>query len=410
MNKHKHMSRICINSITMKYFKLDEVIVTLKKENLTIHQFQTLEPCVNPSLFKYLVDAKQLITENYHIWDTVKKYTNTYEFIHTPYGYKNYVSKLKPLSRAYYKMVEIMDTFKLLDSYAYKNIQSFHLAEGPGGFIEALLHKRNNSNDSYYGMTLVNDDEHTPGWKKSQTFLERNPNVTIEYGADNTGNLMHVENYNYCNEKYRHSMDIITGDGGFDFSVDYNKQEESAINLIFSQIIYAVTMQKKGGCFILKIFDVFKIPTVQMIFLLNILYHNVYICKPHTSRCANSEKYIVCTDFKNELSDSLVERFRDILHLLQKNEDVTSKLFFFLNVPMHNEFIKSIQLINAILGQQQIENINKTIYYIKHSSNKEKMYADKMINVKKCVNWCMKHDIPYNAIVKKNIFTTLEES
>jgi hypothetical protein len=105
-----------------------------------------------------------------------------------------------------------------------------------------------------------------------------------------------------------------------------------------------------------------------------------------------------------------VERFRDILHLLQKNEDVTSKLFFFLNVPMHNEFIKSIQLINAILGQQQIENINKTIYYIKHSSNKEKMYADKMVNVKKCLNWCMKHDIPYNAIVKKNIFTTLEES
>lgn len=392
----------------MKYFKLDEIIIPLKKEYLSIHRYKSLEPCINPSLHKYLLKAKQLITENSTMWDIVKKYTNTYEFIHTPYGYKNYISKLKPLSRAYYKMVEILDTFKLLNKYSYKSIQSFHLAEGPGGFIEALLHKRNNSNDMYYGMTLINDDDTTPGWKKSQNFINKNPNVIIEYGEDNTGNLMNPVNFDYCNRKYRHSMDIITGDGGFDFSVDYNKQEESAINLIFTQIIYAIMMQKKGGSFILKIFDIFKIPTVQMIFILNILYEEVYICKPHTSRCANSEKYIVCSNFKCELDDNVIQRFRDILQIIGKHNQDTD-VFFFLNIPMHNEFIKSIQLINAILGQHQIENINKTIHYIKHSSNKDKLYADKMTNVKKCMEWCIKHKIPYNTIVKKNIFTSLEE-
>ena len=53
-------------------------------------------------------------------------------------------------------------------------------------------------------------------------------------------------------------MHIITGDGGIDVSNDFNKQEELVSKLIVSQIIYAITMQKKGGHFILKIFDIFS--------------------------------------------------------------------------------------------------------------------------------------------------------
>ena len=45
----------------------------------------------------------------------------------------------------------------------------FHLAEGPGGFIEALAHARDNNNDSYIGMSILDDmhDPNIPGWKKS---------------------------------------------------------------------------------------------------------------------------------------------------------------------------------------------------------------------------------------------------
>ena len=53
-------------------------------------------------------------------------------------------------------------------------------------------------------------------------------------------------------------MDIITGDGGFDFSQDYNNQEKSAFRLILTQVAYAITMQKHSGHFILKIFDMFE--------------------------------------------------------------------------------------------------------------------------------------------------------
>ena len=202
------------------------------------------------------------------------------------------VCKHKPLSRSFFKMIEMIYTFNFLNEKT--NIKSFHLAEGPGGFIEAFNYKRNNKFDKYYGMTLISEDINIPSWKKSYNFINNNKNVIIEYGSSQTGDLFLKQNLLYCHEHYSSSMDYITADGGFDFSVDFNKQEELSMKLIIAQIFFALILQKKGGNFILKIFDVFKFKTVEIIFLLSNLYEYVYIYKPYTSRVANSEKYVIC--------------------------------------------------------------------------------------------------------------------
>ena len=247
-------------------------------------------------MFDFLSRFKEQIELSAEAWDTIKKYTNPYEFIHTIIpGTKHSVSKLKPLSRSFYKMVELWKMFKLNDSR--ESIQTFHLAEGPGGFIEATACLRKNMNDKYYGMTLINNDPGCPGWKKSHQFLEANKNVTIITGEDGTGNLLHKDNYTYCVNKFKHSMQIITADGGIDVSDDFNKQEELVSKLIVSEIIYAITMQKKGGHFVLKIFDIFSKLTIDILYILTRVYSEVYITKPFTSRLANSEKYIVCKNF-----------------------------------------------------------------------------------------------------------------
>ena len=62
-------------------------------------------------------------------------------------------------------------------------------------------------------------------------------------------------------------MNIITGDGGFDFSVDFNDQETSSTRLLFSQICFALTLQKKEGTFILKLFDCFNRSTLDLIYI-----------------------------------------------------------------------------------------------------------------------------------------------
>jgi hypothetical protein len=103
---------------------------------------------ISNSLFDFLSRFKKQIELSAEAWDTIKKYTNPYEFIHTIIpGSKISVSKLKPLSRSFYKMIELWKMFKLGDFR--ESIQTFHLAEGPGGFIEATAFLRKNINDKY---------------------------------------------------------------------------------------------------------------------------------------------------------------------------------------------------------------------------------------------------------------------
>ena len=312
------------------------------------------------SLYNYLHLLKQTIDEYYEYWDIIKKITNPYEYIHTIVpNHKCSLCKYKPLSRSFFKMIEIIDTFSFLNEPTH--IQSFHLAEGPGGFIEAFNYKRNNKQDIYYGMTLISDNVNIPSWKKATQLLSNNKNIKIEYGASKNGDLFLKENLIYCYKKYFRSMDYITADGGFDFSHDFNNQEDISFKLILSQIFFALIMQKQGGNFILKIFDIFKIKTIEVIYLLCNLYENVFIFKPNTSRCANSEKYIICRNFKNnnkKIITNIIENF----DLLINKVDTIYSLF---NIQLNQLFITKLQEINSIYGQQQLENIKNTINLIR---------------------------------------------
>jgi 23S rRNA U2552 (ribose-2'-O)-methylase RlmE/FtsJ len=313
-----------------------------------------------PSLYNYLIILKQVINVYPEYWDIIKKITNPYEYIHSCVpNYKLSLCKYKPLSRAFFKMIEIVDTFSFLTEKT--KIKSFHLAEGPGGFIEAFNYVRHNKEDLYYGMTLISDDMNIPSWKRASQLLHNNPNIIIESGASKTGDLFLKENLIYCYKKYNNSMDYITGDGGFDFSNDFNNQEDISFKLIVSQIFFALIMQKTGGNFILKMFDIFKYKTLEIIYLLCNLYENVYIFKPNTSRIANSEKYIICINYKNnnkKIITNIIENF----DLIINNVDIISSLF---NQQLNKYFLTKIQEINAIYGEQQLENISSTLNLIK---------------------------------------------
>jgi 23S rRNA U2552 (ribose-2'-O)-methylase RlmE/FtsJ len=460
---------------TQDYMPIDIRVAT----NDTMNQVY-----VSSSIYAHLCDIKHQIEKYQDTWDNIKKFTNPYEYIHSNItGNKTNISKLRPLSRSFYKMIEIVKNNNILSRYQdtivhkpeYKmGIKTFHLAEGPGGFIEAISYlrgleyhgngsnyssgldatpssenesiaasaapsiqilKRNTEfhdeymkeqeylkltrrifenqkpesgstaknvygNDRYYGMTLVNDDPICPGWKKTRAFLESHPNVIIENGADKTGNLISLENFLYCAEKYKNKMDIVTADGGFDFSVDFNHQETMATKLILCEVFYALALQKQGGSFILKIFDVFHKATVDIIYILSYYYDHVSIMKPYTSRIANSEKYVICQGFKITDSTQIIQQFANIFDSIQKTSsgeeggDVLSSL-----LPFEHDlyFLNKIEDMNAMVSFQQIENITSTLSIITNHRNSEKLEQYKRANVNKCIAWCEKYDIPHNA-------------
>jgi len=394
----------------MTYFILPNINVDININHFFIQttDIKNEKIYINKSLSEFLNEIKEEI-KNYNThWDASKKYINPYEFIHTPIPQFNVsVSKYKPISRAFFKLVEIYNTFSIIDK-SKRSISTFHLAEGPGGFIEATAFIRKNNLDSYYGMTLIdNNDKKIPGWGKAQEFLNNYKNVFIEKGADDTGNLFNVENYNYCIDKYQNSMEIITADGGFDFSIDYNRQESMSVRLIFTQILYAISMQNYNGTFVLKMFDIFLKPSVDMIYLLSMFYNKIFIVKPNTSRYANSEKYIVCLNFKYTNTKYFFPKFREIINTLNQIDFEKKSISSLLKIPIHTYYKSNLREINCILGNQQIENILNTIKIIINREKKnEKLENTKTNNIQRCIRWCIKNNINYNNIETdhKNIF------
>ena len=387
----------------MSYFLFPEIHDNIEDINITsdIEGVSNHKLYLSLTLNGYLNNIKKQIDDNCDNWDHVKRYTNPYEFIHSNIpGSKNSISKLKPLSRSFYKMVEITNMLHLLDNLRDGPIETFHLAEGPGGFIEAIAFMRKNESDKYHGMTLINEDPNVPGWKKSKNFLDTHKNVEIEYGPSNTGDLLDVENLKYCYSKYKNTMNIITADGGFDFSIDFNKQEILATNLLFAQVSFAIAMQKPEGHFILKIFDIFTKTTVDIIYLLSSLYKKVYIVKPNTSRVANSEKYIVCKGFTgnhSKLMNNIISQY----HKLKENDYITS----IIESDIDLYYLNKLEEYNAIFGQQQIENISSTLNLMAFGTKNDKLEVYKKNNVHKCIQWCEKYNIPHNkSQPTQNIF------
>ena len=369
----------------MNSYNISDIIIIINEIN--IKQDSEIK-YINETLREYTHNVKLEINPMIEMWEKHKKYLNPYEFINTNYDNSTInICSYKPISRAFFKMIEILHNFNFNFN---STITSFHLAEGPGGFIEALQYIRNNENDNYYGMTLLEGTKDIPKWDKIKYFLYKHPNIHIEKGADNTGNLYNIENLQYIHKKYKHSIDFITGDGGFDFSIDFNKQEENSLNLILSEVFFAIILQKKGGSFVLKMFDTFSSLSIEILYLLSYLYETVYITKPLSSRPANSEKYIVCINFKMVQNiDILIQNIFEKFYLI-KQTNIKS----IINSEISNCFLDKIKEINAIFGQLQIENIMNTLTFIhdKHKIEKQELYKKSYLT--KCVKWCKKYNVP----------------
>ena len=126
-------------------------------------------PYINITLSQYLEKVKSQIDLCQDEWDRFKKYTNPYEYIHTNVpGMNQSICKLKPLSRSFYKMIEIYGLMYLDNILQQPDTSIYYLAEGPGGFIEAITWLHNNM-FTHYGISLIDEsDLCEPGWKKSK--------------------------------------------------------------------------------------------------------------------------------------------------------------------------------------------------------------------------------------------------
>lgn len=349
------------------------------------------------NMYKLLTKYKSFIDEeqNHSHWDYTKKISNDYELINQ--NGTNSITSVNPLSRSYYKFREIIVDFGLLTKNDNKIIYAA-LAEGPGGFIESFIHTRKKDflgrNDYIQCITLKSSSSDIPNWNKARKILNFK-NMRYCYGKDKTGNLYVKENIlDFRSKMGGNKADLVSADGGFDFSNDFNTQEQLSCKLIFSEIITAYGVNKKGGHFVLKIFDSFMKSTLKLIYLTSLFYDNVYITKPLTSRPANSEKYLVCKGFKgfNE------KVYNNLLHnlTLWHNHHENEILYDIEGISLPNSFLDLIYKFNSYLLKKQIKSILRTLVYIKLNIECEELSLIRKSQVKYAIQWCSKYGINLN--------------
>ena len=251
-------------------------------------------------------------------------------------------------------------------------------------------------------MTLIDSNNSVPCWHQSKVFLSNNPEVKILYGADTTGNIYNPANIKYLiNEVDENTADLVTGDGGFDFSIDYNYQEQASSKLIYCQIIIALKTQKISGTFICKIFDMSNYLTIEMLYILYYFYEDVTIYKPLTSRIANSEKYVICKGFKG-ITDEYWTKLIDLLNYWNKIEREIDKHknhntinYIFESIP--RDFVINLKKINMEIIDSQISSINSTIEMIKNNkiyNNPDWNLQNRSKQIINALEWCKRYNIP----------------
>lgn len=247
--------------------------------------FQTIsdvvlnEKIVKLNLLKKNIDVYYDANRKYNLWNCMSRDLHPYESIIQKYN-------INSISRAFYKLFEILFSFDIKIPTEPQGCKTLHLCEAPGGFIQTCLFLYNGKINDFTTISIDSSIKYHKDIRNN-----RNINILID-------DISNAETYDWILERTpEKGFEFITADGAFDVSDNYEKQEMYTYDLLFNEIAVSVSTQKRGGTFIIKLFDSINLKTWSLILWLKSCYKQVYICKPPSSRPVNSEKYCVCLDF-----------------------------------------------------------------------------------------------------------------
>lgn len=307
------------------------------------------------------------------------------------------LSAVHPISRAFFKMTELSHLVRIYPKSSRlfsKPVRVLHLAESPGGFIQSWRWHRERAGliDDATGVTIEKQHGKDP-WDRLREVSRdwKHPPRMI------VGDL--------CNLSMRQSITagftdengvaLVTGDGGFDFSIDYCSQEEQATPLILAEMIVGLRSLRKDGAFILKVFDVVTLPMLQILWVFWKSFQSFQLIKPKTSRACNSERYIVARGFRG--LDMNLLRFLTICDGLLQSEVRPIRTLFETGPnasweTMDPAFRKGVGIIEKIM-KTQLSTINAALH-IDPEEPEETRKQRENTSVALSRAWCEYYGIP----------------
>ncbi|XP_014367427.2 cap-specific mRNA (nucleoside-2'-O-)-methyltransferase 1 [Papilio machaon] len=285
------------------------------------------------------------------------------------------------LNRAAVKMANIDAVFdfmftkptKLTGEPAVGNKDLLYFADvcaGPGGFSEYVLYRKG-WRAKGFGFTLKGPND----FKLSDFYAGTPETFNPYYGVKEDGNVFDPANLASLKDFVLSQTDdqgvhFLMADGGFSVEGQENIQEILSKQLYLCQCLAALMLVRTGGNFVVKLFDVFTLFSVSLVYIMYRCFEKVSIHKPVTSRPANSERYLVCK-WKRVGTESVEQHLFSVNSMLwrglDKESDVTSLVPLSV-LQEDTEFCEYIYKSNCILGKNQIENLLKIAAFSKNKN------------------------------------------
>ncbi len=328
------------------------------------------------------------------LWDLAKRITNPYELISTHSNrltLPKSTSCIFPLSRSFFKMIEMLTCMSFFDRHKQPKLKSLHICEGPGGFIEAFHYMATDKKriiQSSHAMTLKSTHIVIPGWRRATQFLQKHPQIQLLYGPTKTGNIYEPCNQDECVQAVgAGGAHLVTSDGGFDFSDDFHAQEKTILRLLVCSSLILLRAVAVEGDFVLKLFDCNSQATRDLIALLASCFQQWSLYKPVTSRPCNSEWYFIGKSALRNRHHAIqiLTRVRDGL----ANDPPTSYEKLLVQNPL-NEFLLHLQEERCV---QQMKALKEVLTFcnekdsIDHTALWEKQRQPSIL-------WCNHFRIP----------------
>ncbi|ETN86164.1 ribosomal RNA large subunit methyltransferase J [Necator americanus] len=245
---------------------------------------------------------------------------------------------------------------------------------GPGGFSEYMLWRKAFYNAKGFGFTLKGKDDFKLGKFTASSAYYFEP----YYGKHGDGDVMNPENIDSLEDfimKGTNDMgvDLMMADGGFSVEGQETIQEILSKRLYLCQLLVSLCIVKEGGVFFCKLFDIFTPFSAGLIYLMYIAYDQVTLHKPHTSRPANSERYIVCKGLRKNYSDAIRDYLKRVNIQLDEFAKSKSSRDVISVVPvetMRNDetFTTYLTEHNERLAIRQSTYLQKYLSYARNSS------------------------------------------
>ncbi len=201
---------------------------------------------------------------------------------------------------------------------------------------------------------------------------------------------MKPENQQAFIDHITQKVDLFTADGGFDVSYDYEKQEVLVFPLLVASVKMGLEVLKKGGVFLLKVFDFYHRGTVDLLYFLSCHFQEWTLYKPSMSRPCNPEHYFIGKGFTG-CTDEVLDTMRIWCLLLESHQ------------PLHRLFQEGYSYDPAFLAyieQQRTVSYRSQLHYLGRvfeRIDKEQVHPQTMDvseNERQSYEWCVRFDVP----------------